>query len=318
MSEQNTENKAVRVWTPKEASCVPFLRGILSQETVKKRAAEILGENAGAFVSSIITLASGSSQLQKCEPSTIYAAAFAAASCKLSLEKSLGHAYLVPFWNSKENHYEAQFQVGWKGFVQLAERSGQYQTIHVTAVYKDEVRKIDHVHGLYEFAYVEGGMRDKENVEDIAGFYSMFRLNNGFTKEMYMSYEQVQAHAKKFSQSYRQDLEKGWRKSIWTTDPVGMSMKTLCKLLLNRWGILSVEMQKAIAADQAVDDEYIDNSNAIDTTAENASLPASVQKQLTSEPSEKVTIEDLKKKSDEIKAKLENNEAKLPEAEETF
>lgn len=305
--------KEVRSWTPNEPTSVPFLKGLLSKDDVKKRFMEVLGDNAGAFMSSIVTLtASSTPALQKCDPATIVSAAFSAAACKLSLSSSLGHAYIVPYKDV------AQFQIGWKGLVQLALRSGQVKRIHVTEVYKDEIELIDHVHGIYEFKHVESGMREKGDSSNISGYFAVFTLTNGFTKELYMSQEQMQAHAKKYSQSYRTDLSKGWNMSTWSKDSLGMSLKTVCKLLLVRWCPLSIEMQRAIEADQAVDGDYVDNQEQ-GPSGEEPVIPASVAKATrqvvdaqASESSVKqdITTEELAERS---KKKIAEMRAALPE-----
>jgi len=207
---------------------------LLNQESVKKRFENMLGKKAAGFMSSVISATQGNKELKKADPMSIVAAAAVAASLDLPINPSLGFAHIVPYGG------QAQFQMGWRGFVQLAMRSGQYKTINVCVVYEGELLKNDRFTGEMQFS--EGS---KES-DKIIGYVAYFKLLNGFEKWLYMTVEQVQAHGKKYSKSF--DNPKG----KWKTDFEAMALKTPIKLLLSRFGILSTEMQTAVQSDQAV------------------------------------------------------------------
>lgn len=219
----------------------------LSQDNVKKRIMEMMGDKAQGFISSIIQVTNGSAQLKACEPGTIIAAAVTAATLDLPINQNLGFAYIVPYGG------KAQFQMGWRGFVQLAIRTGQYYTVHASEVYADELKSWNPITSLIEYTPQETWkMRDLGNEKNIVGYVAFFKLNNGFEKYYYMSVAQVDAHAKKYSQTYKSDKDYVRKSSKWTTDFSAMARKTVLKLLLGRFGILSIKMETALKADQAV------------------------------------------------------------------
>jgi recombination protein RecT len=186
---------------------------------------------------------------------TIISAAAVAASLDLPVNPSLGFAHIVPYKDNKEGRVIAQFQLGWRGFNQLAMRSGQYKTMNVTQVYEGELIKYNRITGDMEFN-LEGKTSDV-----VVGYVAYFKLLNGFEKYWYMTKEEAQKHGKRYSKSY----ESGQ----WTKDFDAMAKKTVIKMLLSKFGILSIEMQKAIETDQAVikedgTPEYIDSNNSAD------------------------------------------------------
>lgn len=219
----------------------------LKTDKVKKSIVDVTGKNPAAFISPILVAFSGNEQLQKCEPSSIFSAAVFAAGVNLSVDPSQGQAYLVPFKN------KATLQIGWRGYVQLALRTGQYKKLHAGVIRKGEIRSIDPLTG--EFVIGE------KISEEIVGYVAHLELVNGFSKTIYMSKAEMETHAQTYSQSYAADKKKTW--SMWAKNFHQMAIKTILKKLLKNWGILSSEMQTAIQADQSVIDQdsftYVDN-----------------------------------------------------------
>lgn len=251
-------------------SVVAQVKGMLDSDKVKARFNDLLGKKAPQYMASIVNTVSSSTDLKKCEPSSILAAAFVAASFDLPIDPNLGFAALVPYkrkykegnrWMEQQN---AQFQMMYKGFVQLAIRSGEYEKMNCSEVYKDEIISYNPISGECEFVtdWTNCTMRDEGKPEDVAGYYAWFRLRSGFMKELYMSRKAVENHAKKYSQSYRYDLSASKQSSKWSTDFDAMAKKTVIKLLLSKWGILSIEMQRAIIDDQKIYDNNGDSSYA--------------------------------------------------------
>jgi recombination protein RecT len=207
---------------------------------VRTRLKEMLGERAGAFGNSIINVFRNTAALQKCEPSTVMSAAMVAASMNLPIDPALGYAAIVPYGNS------AQFQIMYKGLIQLCIRSGQYARIHNTEVYKDELKSYNPLTGKVEFNDLSTfKMRDEKNIANVVGYYSYFKLVSGFEGENFITTAEAMAHGKRFSKAYQYDIQQGKKASLWTLDPVAMGRKTSLKMLLSKYGIMSLEMQNA-------------------------------------------------------------------------
>lgn len=226
----------------------------LSNDNVKNRFNEVLGKKAPQFIASIINTVGNSKQLQECEPASIISSAMVAAALDLPIDPNLGFAALVPYNDNKTGIKYAQFQMMYKGFIQLAIRSGQYKKMNVAEVYEDELLEYNPITGELIFVsdFKETSQRKNGEKDKIIGYYAFFELNTGFRKELYMTKENCINHAKEYSASYKQDLKKGWSSSKWTTDFDAMAKKTVIKLLISKWGIMTVEMQKAILDDQKV------------------------------------------------------------------
>lgn len=230
------------------------LQQLLNSAGIKKRFGELLDNSSASFISSILTIVRSNSKLQECSPNSILSAAGIAAALKLPINPSLGFAYIVPYKG------QAQFQLGWRGYVQLAMRTNQYRTLNSGAVYEGQIKEID---------FITGEIVRGEKISDkIVGYVAYMELLNGFNKIFYMSVEELEEHARKYSQSYAYDLRSGKKSSVWSTNFDAMAKKTVLKLLLNKFGIVSIDQQsldliKALQADQAViTDEglrYIDN-----------------------------------------------------------
>lgn len=233
---ENTETKALT----KKADITTLLKS----DMVKARFQGILGQKAGAFISSVLTAVSMNKGLKDCDPQSILTAAAIAATLDLPINPSLGFAHIVPYKNY------AQFQVGAKGFIQLAMRTGQYLTLNTCEVYEGEITGQNRFTGGFEFG------TKKSN--KVVGYMGYFKLVNGFEKYYYMTLEEVEKHAQKYSKSYQQ------KTGVWVDNFHAMALKTVVKLLLSKYGILSTEMQKALQHDQAIvlkenEVEYIDN-----------------------------------------------------------
>ena len=232
----------------------PTLQSLLTQDNVKRRFEEMLGKKAAGFISSIISATKSNPSLQKCEPNSIISAAVIAATLDLPIQNNLGFAAIVPYKD------DAQFQMMWRGYVQLAMRTGQYLTINVSEVYEGELLSENRITGEYVFD------TSKKSSDKIIGYVAYFKMVNGFFKYFYWTTAQVTAHAKKYSQTFKSDKKWVVESSRWTVDFDAMAKKTVLKLLLGRFGILSVDMQTALVADQGVikdadtiDIDYVDN-----------------------------------------------------------
>lgn len=236
---------------------VPQLKTLLGRDEVKNRFQEIMGKKAPGFISSILSLTNGNAQLQKAEPHSILNAAVVAATLDLPINPNLGFAAIVPYKNT------AQFQLQYKGLVQLAMRSGQYKTINVSEVYEGEIKNVNRFTGDYEF-----GERTSDMV---VGYMAYFKLVNGFEKYSYMTVDEIKEHAARYSKTYQRG------DGVWKDNFDAMAKKTVLKLLLSKFGILSIEMQRAQTFDQSsiksdltvtdVDDaeiEYVDNASQME------------------------------------------------------
>lgn len=231
---------------------------LMKNENVQERLKAMLDKNAESFVTSVINTINGSAQLQNCDPMTIVKSAMVAASLNLAVDPNLGFAAIVPY-KDKNKGMQAQFQIMYKGLVQLAIRSGQYETINVSEVYKDELDQYDPFTGEVTFRpHTEWKMRYEEGGE-VVGYYAYFKLLTGFKKALYMTKEEVEKHALTYSQSYKSDKAKGWTSSRWSQDFDAMGKKTVLKMLLSKFGVLSIEMQKAVTFDQSKVGGSIDN-----------------------------------------------------------
>lgn len=206
---------------------------LLQTDAIRQRFVAVLGKRANSFMSSIVSAVNSNAQLLKCEPMSIISAAAIAAAMDLPINPSLGFAYIVPYGD------KAQFQVGWKGFVQLAMRSGQYKTINLAKVYDGQVRKHNEFTGEMEF---DTSIEPKGNP---VGYVLYFKLLNGFEKYFYMTAKACHEHGKRYSKSYAKNFGQ------WVDDFDGMSLKTVCKMGLSKYGVLSIDMQKALETDQA-------------------------------------------------------------------
>lgn len=239
---ENTEvvktNNGVAVQPPKEKTVTERINDLMTSEKVTEKFKNILGKRTQGFITSVMQVVTSNELLKKAEPASVYSAAATAAVLDLPINNNLGFAYIVPY-KDKDGNSIAQFQMGYKGFIQLAQRSGLFKTISVTEVYEGQLIEENPLTGfVFDFT--------KAKSKTIVGYAAYFELLNGFSKTLYMTKETADAHGKKYSQVYR----KGF--GLWKTDFDTMAMKTVLKQLLSKYAPLSIEMQRAVISDQAV------------------------------------------------------------------
>ncbi len=218
------------ITTKKETKIGSTVKNLLDNPTVKKRFEEVLKERAPQYMSSIVNLVNSDTNLSKCEQMSVVASCMVAATLDLPVDKNLGYAWVVPYGN------KAQFQLGYKGYVQLALRTGQYKSINVIDVHEGELVSWN---PLSEELVIDF---EKKKSDAIIGYAGYFELLNGFKKSVFWTKEQIEKHRRKFSKS-----DFGWGK-----DFDGMARKTVLRNMLSKWGILSIEMQKAYTTDNAI------------------------------------------------------------------
>ena len=216
------------------------LRELFNDPNIKTKVEQLIGKNSATFATSVMQIANSNSMLRTADPTSIFNAACMAATLNLPLQNGLGFAYIVPFKNNKERKVEAQFQIGYKGFIQLAQRSGQFKRLVALPVYKNQLLKKDFING-FEFDWEQ----EPEKDENPIGYYAYFKLVNDFSAELYMSHDDIVKHAQRYSQTFK----KGF--GVWHDNFEAMALKTVMKLLLSKQAPLSVEMQQAVLADQA-------------------------------------------------------------------
>ena len=231
----------------------------LAVDSVKDNIKKIVGDkDTQRFISSLVSAVQTNPSLAECTNKSLLNAALLGQSLNLPQSPQLANFYLVPFKNSKAGTTEATFQLGWRGYIALAMRSGQYKKIHVTDIRQGELKAYNPIEDEYEF--VPETDIEKRLQLPVIGYYAFFVLVNGFKKTLYWSKEQMEEHAKRYSQAYR----KGWDSSLWKTDFDKMAYKTMLRQLISKYGPMSVDMEKAYVGDQSVIDdngnpEYIDN-----------------------------------------------------------
>jgi recombination protein RecT len=223
-------------------------QALIKNANVQQNILSTLGDAARAktFTSSLISAVSTNPQLRECEGTSIISAALLGESLNLSPSPQLGHYYMVPFKDTKSNTTKATFQLGWKGYYQLALRSGQYRNIDAVAIKEGELDHYDPITGEIRITPIEDPM-ERESAKTV-GYYAFFELINGFKKAMYWPKEKMEAHALKYSMGYR--AKKGY--TFWEKDFDGMALKTMYRQLISKYGIMSIEMQKAFINDMTV------------------------------------------------------------------
>ena len=232
------------------------LKSMINDERTKNKFKELLGNKAAGFLTSLLNTTNGNAQLQEAEPQSILKAGAIAATLDLPIDPNLGFTYVVPYkrkykdnrgnWQEKN---EAQFQLGYKGFIQLAIRTGQYKKINVTELHEGQFESYDPITDELKYN-LDGKISD-----EVTHYIAYFQTTNGFEKYNVMSKEEVREHAKKFSKTFLKSS------SSWQTNFDSMAKKTVLKLLLSKFGILSIEMQTAQKVDQAVIKEVEPNGN---------------------------------------------------------
>ena len=220
----------------------------MNTPAMKKKFTDILHEKSDSFMGSLMTLVGGDNYLSQAEPMTIIASALKAATMDLPIDKNLGYAYVVPFNRSEKvgnkwvKHNEAQFILGYKGYIQLAQRSGQYKALNALAIYDGQLIDWNPLTEEFTFDY-------KAKVSDeVIGYVGFFELLNGFKKTVYWTKQEIESHRIKNSKAYDKEKLSG----AWVDNYDSMAIKTVLRNMLSKWGLLSVEMQSAITSDEKV------------------------------------------------------------------
>lgn len=283
----------------------------LTGDAVKQRINQVIGGKDGQrFISAVVSAVQTNPGLQECTNQSILSAALLGESLKLSPSPQLGQYYMVPF-NDRERGKVAQFQLGYKGYIQLAIRSGQYKKLNVLAIKDGELIKFDPLNEEIEVRLIED--EEAREAAETIGYYAMFEYTNGFRKAIYWSKKKMLAHADKYSQAFSAnggtvktrygektkvsysdyvagnfDPKDGWMySSFWYKDFDGMAYKTMLRQLISKWGIMSIDMASAVDADMAVinDDgtkDYVDNDHDV------------IDMEPVSEPVQEAPAEDIK------------------------
>ncbi len=246
----------------------------ITQEKIKTKINDMVGgKNSQRFITTIVSAVSSNGDLATCTFGTIIAGALLGESLQLSPSPQLGHYYLVPYNVKKKdangNEYwekVAQFQLGYKGYIQLAVRSNFYRDIDVLEIKEGEYLGRDQNTGKHRFKFISDCEERKS--KNTIGYLAYFEYLNGFTKHIYWTKKDMEDHAITYSKAYRGDKEKGTSYSFWTTKFDDMAFKTMIRQLISRWGIMSIELQTAIERDMAVIEEnesyeYVDNDEPV-------------------------------------------------------
>lgn len=282
----------------------------LTQDAVKKQINSVVGgKNGTRFISSIVSAVQTTPALQECTNPSILSAALLGEALNLSPSPQLGQFYMVPFDNKKKGCKEAQFQLGYKGYIQLAERSGYYKKLNVLAIKEGELIQYDPLNEEINVELIDDDVVCEET--PAMGYYAMFEYENGFRKTMYWSKKKMLAHAEKYSQAFKRNggakslelLEQGkipeeelWRySSFWFKDFDGMAMKTMLRQLISKWGIMSIDLQNAIDKDMAVihedgTTEYVDTQPEQDNVVADQELQE-VKENKKEQPAENIEEE---------------------------
>lgn len=254
----------------------PTFSVVIQSDMYKKLINNTLGDpkKATRFIASITSAVATNPALQECEPSSIVAGALVGEALELSPSSVLGEYYLVPFKNSKEGVTKAQMQIGYKGYLHLAIRSGQYKDIDVFEIHEGEFKGRDKETGKFKFEFIEN---EAERLsKPVIGYMGYFELLNGFRKTLYISKEEMEKHANTYSKAFNLEdykkLQAGqipekdlWKySSFWYKNFDTMAFKTVLRQLISKWGIMSIQLQEAFTKDMAVmkdngDYEYVDS-----------------------------------------------------------
>jgi recombination protein RecT len=240
----------------------PF-KDLIGDPKVKERFQEMLGKNSTSFLMSVLNCVQNNERLSQAEPQSVLMASAVAGTLNLPIDPNLGQAYIIPYnvkikEKGKPDRWEirAQFQIGYKGLIQLGHRSRQFLGLNVTEVREGEFKGIDRMTGKTEFDWIQDN--DEREKLPIIGFVAYFKLTNGFEKSWWMTTKQMEAHGMKYSKTFKNGQ--------WQNDFIGMGKKTALKLLVDKFAPKSVEIQKAITNDQGVFDsdgemKYLDNGS---------------------------------------------------------
>lgn len=270
----------------------------LTADAVKEQINKVVGSKNGTrFISSIVSAVNNNTMLQECTNSSILSGALLGESLNLSPSPQLGQYYLVPFKDKNKGTTLAQFVLGYKGYLQLAIRSGQYKKINVLSIKEGELVRYDPLNEEIEVNLIEDE-EEREKAPTI-GYYAMFEYVNGFKKSMYWSKAKMEAHAIKYSAGYAADKRKGNQYTFWSKDFDGMAYKTMLRQLISKWGIMSIDLVTAIDADMSVVNEdgsksYVEVEEEMNNYTEN-------------EP-EKIIDSEVTEKTGEVKEESEQED----------
>ena len=245
----------------------------LTADAVKEQINKVVGSKNGTrFISSIVSAVNNNTMLQECTNSSILSGALLGESLNLSPSPQLGQYDLVPFKDKNKGTTLAQFVLGYKGYLQLAIRSGQYKKINVLSIKEGELVRYDPLNEEIEVNLIEDE-EEREKAPTI-GYYAMFEYVNGFKKAMYWSRAKMEAHALKYSAGYAADKRKGNQYTFWSKDFDGMAYKTMLRQLISKWGIMSIDLVTAIDADMAIVNEdgsksYVEVEEEVNNYTEN-------------------------------------------------
>jgi len=277
----------------------------ITNPATQKYLQEVLNEKKASFVNNLVSAVANDEKLQQCEPTTIMFAALKATALSLPIENNLGFCYLIPYKDNKKGTTVCQFQVGTKGFIQLAQRSGLVVNIDSKPIYDGQIIDDDNVFGGKTIKW------SAKKSDTVIGWAGYIELNNGFSKTLFMTNEELKKHGLRFSQTYK----KGY--GLWVDDFDSMASKTVIKMLLSKYAPLSVEIQNAVKYDQSVITEkgveYIDNTEVDDAKNANNEKVAKIfneafgKENVENTDFETVTDEDI----DEVETKLENAKTEL-------
>ena len=287
------------------------LTAYLTQDAVKNQINKVIGgKNGQRFISSIVSATQANPQLQECTNASILSAALLGESLNLSPSPQLGQYYMVPY-KDKSKGTVAQFQLGYKGYIQLAIRSGQYKKLNVLAIKEGELIHYDPLNEEIEVSLIEDE-EEREKAETV-GYYAMFEYVNGFRKTLYWSKKKMQEHAKKYSPGYLSDLKNNRAWTFWSKDFDAMAYKTMLRQLISKWGIMSIDMMSAMDGDAGVisyDQEgnrtvdYVENENETEVVAEQASDTVKDAEPVEEAPAAALVRNEAQAPADDISAAL--------------
>ena len=242
----------------------------MTSNLMKQKVNDILGDEkkASRFTSSIVSAVNNNPQLAECNNMSILSGALLGESLNLSPSPQLGRFYLLPF-KDKERGMVAQFVLGYKGYLELALRSGQYKNINVIEIREGEYLGRNKETGNPTFEFIEDD--DLRENKDIIGYMASFTLENGFTKTLYWSKKKMEEHALQYSSGYRADKKNKTQYTFWSKDFTGQAFKTMLRQLISKWGLMSIDMQQAFEKDMGTINEdgsvtYVDNVDDLDFT----------------------------------------------------
>lgn len=283
MQQQNQLSTQQQGAVARQSRPVDILKSMLKAESVQEQFTNALGKHRDAFIASVIDLYTSDKQLQTCKPQDIIAQALKAASMQLPINKALGFAYIVVYNNNVKQKDEKgndvwvkvptpTFIPGYKGYIQLAMRTGQYRYINADFVYEGELRTVNRLTG-------EVALDGERKSDKIVGYFGYIELLNGFSKTLYMSVEEMAKYAKRYAPSLGKgtsvealiklaNTEQSGKQVGWNGNFNDMALKTVIRRLLSKYGYLSVEMQGAVADDIAVNEQRNDllaeNANSVE------------------------------------------------------